>query len=106
MKISPQYRQGDVIIERVAKIKRENPMERENGKVILAHGEVTGHTHAIADEAVNQYRLSPGLTELEITEAVALLQHEEHSTIELPTGKYRVTRQLEYTPQEIRNVAD
>lgn len=100
------YRQGDVLIERVTQINRDQPMKREDGKVILAHGEVTGHAHAIADEDVHQFAAEAGVTFLEIKEAVALLKHEEHGTIELPQGRYRVTRQREYSPEEIRNVAD
>ena len=108
MKNKPKmYRQGDVLIERVARINRDKPMKREDGKVVLAHGEVTGHAHAIADEAVEQFQAdAPGVTHLEIREAVAMLKHEEHGTIELPRGKYIVRRQREYSPEEIRNVAD
>ena len=108
MKNKPKmYRQGDVLIERVARINRDKPMKREDGKVVLAHGEVTGHAHAIADEAVEQFQAdAPGVTHLEIREAVAMLKHEEHGTIELPRGKYIVRRQREYSPEEIRSVAD
>ena len=108
MKQRKMYRQGDVLIERVNKshVNRSKTMEREGGKVILAHGEVTGHAHAIAEHNVHQYAGGAGVTFLEIQEAVALLKHEEHGTIELPQGTYRVTRQREYSPEEIRNVAD
>jgi len=103
------YRQGDVLIERIgpmpAKLRR---LERENGRVILAHGEVTGHAHAIADKHVDLYasETSPAVTYLEIREAVAALKHDEHSTINLPPGNYAITRQREYSPEAIRNVAD
>lgn len=44
-----QYRQGDVLIARIdslpVKLKKA---ALEGGKVILAHGEVTGHAHAFA----------------------------------------------------------
>ena len=50
------YRQGDVLIMRVPKIHKNKPMEREGGKVILAHGEVTGHAHAISDTHAEQSR--------------------------------------------------
>lgn len=108
MKQRKMYRQGDVLIERIDKshMNRSKPMDREGGKVILAHGEVTGHAHAIADAGVHQYAGDAGVTYLEVQQAVALLQHEEHGTIELPQGTYRVIRQREYSPEEIRNVAD
>lgn len=109
MKTKTHYRQGDVLIERIGSLpKNRKPVAREHGKVVLAHGEVTGHAHAIADKHVTQTASAdhPGVTFLEVREAVAALKHEEHSTIELPPGEYRVTRQREYSPEEIRNVAD
>ncbi len=105
--MTPHYRQGDVLIRRIDSINKINPMEREQGRVILAHGEVTGHAHAITDKAVRQYRTkAPGVTALEIRQAIAMLRHEEHGTIEIPKGTYEVIRQREYTPTEIINVAD
>ena len=32
--------------------------------------------------------------------------HEEHSTIKLPPGNFEIVQQKEYSPEEIRNVAD
>ena len=50
MKKREQYRQGDVLIERVAKVPAGlKPVAREAGRIVLAHGEVTGHAHAIAE---------------------------------------------------------
>lgn len=115
MKNQPkQYRQGDVLVERVAVTHIETPEPREKGRVILAHGEVTGHAHAIAAprakktkfETVDAQGAPLMVSQLEIEQAVALLEHEEHSTIALEPGSYRVTRQREYSPREIRNVAD
>lgn len=46
------YRQGDVAIERISSLPAKlTKVARENGRVILAHGEVTGHAHAF-EEAV------------------------------------------------------
>src|SRR5206468_2136597 len=43
------YRQGDVLIQRVACIPASTaPVERVDGRIILAEGELTGHHHAIA----------------------------------------------------------
>lgn len=103
------YRQGDVLIERVAKrpTTAVKPVARENGKIVLAHGEVTGHAHAIEEKGVALFSGGVnGVTYLEVESAMAALRHEEHATIELPTGTYRVQRQREYAPDEIRNVAD
>lgn len=106
---------------------------REHGRIILAHGEVTGHAHEVvtADTA-----LPPGMDAAQFfTDPVsgdrtllliepAVLRHEEHAPIALDPrrpaqvrqgdvlltpiggGAWRVTRQREYAPDAIRNVAD
>ena len=68
--------------------------------------EATGHQHAISDEFATLSVAESGVTVLEVEEAVAALKHEEHATINLAPGTYIVTRQKEYSPAEIRNVAD
>src|SRR5258708_19796990 len=46
------YRQGDVLIIPVEWIPEKlDPVDRENGRVVLAHGEVTGHAPAIMAQA-------------------------------------------------------
>ena len=45
---SLQYRQGDVLLRAVA----ASPIPREDGRIVLAHGETTGHSHTIADRRV------------------------------------------------------
>lgn len=111
------YRQGDILLVPVDSIPEgTKPLARENGRVVLAHGEVTGHCHAIvepevelvglgdqqlvsAEQAAELYLLVNGADD------VALV-HEEHSTISVPPGQYEVRRQREYAPDEIRQVAD
>lgn len=104
-----QFRQGDVLVERILSVPSNLiPIARENGRVILAHGEVTGHAHAISDSHAELFT-SPthqGVTFLQIPEIAAALAHDEHATITLPPGNYRVTRQREYSPEAIRNVQD
>ena len=43
---------------------------------------------------------------LEVTGETAEVVHEEHATIKLPQGTYRVWRQREYSPTEIRIIRD
>lgn len=101
-----QYRQGDVLVERVKAIpSTAQALQAEGGRMVLAHGEVTGHSHSICERDGRMAQES-GVTYLEIRAAVAMLQHQEHATVEIPRGTYRVTRQREYTPEEVRNVAD
>lgn len=100
------YRQGDVLIERVSKIptglKRQNP---EDGRIILAHGEVTGHHHSIEADAADWWK-GDGEDQFVEVKSPTSVTHQEHGPIALPCGKYRVRRQREYTPERIRNVAD
>jgi hypothetical protein len=43
---------------------------------------------------------------LEVTANEATLVHDEHSPVKLPHGTYEIRIQREYTPKEIRRVAD
>ena len=103
------YRQGDVLIVPVKSIpKAIEPVEREGGRVVLAHGEVTGHAHAIKDQRAALFR-DPKLAAIFMHvsgDAPVALEHDEHGTIKIPPGNYRVIRQREYSPEAIRNVAD
>jgi hypothetical protein len=101
-----QFRQGDVMLTRVNSIpKGGKRVARDNGRIVLAYGEVTGHAHAIADEEVTLLEVDGGIRYLDV-QMEAFLRHEEHGAIALAPGKYKVTRQREYTPEAIRNVAD
>lgn len=104
------YRQGDVLIVSTKKIPNTaKPIERENGAVILAHGEATGHAHAFRGAGVRMFRddgtNGGGYLQVDGPDAKPLT-HEEHTTIHVPPGNYRVIRQREYSPEAIRNVAD
>ena len=103
----PQYRQGDVFIERIADAPPDlTPIPPEGERVILAHGEVTGHSHALDKHAVRLYAAKSWADRVLVIARTTALLHEEHASVTLPPGNYRVSIQREYTPQEIRNVAD
>jgi hypothetical protein len=102
------YRQGDVLIIPVESIPAElEPVERENGHLILAYGEATGHAHAIETRGASLFR-DPKLMTIFLTVSgdPVRLEHDEHSTIMIPPGQYHVIRQREYGPSEIKNVVD
>lgn len=107
-----QIRQGDVFVQRVERVPAGlRELAREGGRVVLAHGEVTGHAHAIADDGVRFFRqASTGETFVRVSKrharGGATLRHEEHTEHFLPAGDYRVVRQREYSPEAVRNVAD
>lgn len=104
------YRQGDVLLVEMAEKPAEAlaPVARENGRVVLAHGEVTGHAHAIDETCAKLFEAS-GVEDrfLKISGNAAVeLKHEEHGAITLKPGWYTVRRQREYSPEAIRRVAD
>ncbi|MFM2042850.1 MAG: hypothetical protein RLY86_1426 [Pseudomonadota bacterium] len=105
-----QYRQGDVLVMAVDGLPPcLTPVPREDGRVVLAHGEVTGHAHAIRSDRVHFFRedgSGRGFIQVHGSAPVALV-HEEHRPIELAPGTYEVVRQREYEPRaRPRAVAD
>ena len=110
-----QFRQGDVLLNRIDKLpdledKIYYSVEGDDfyNQIILAHGEVTGHKHAIKIENANVFLFKSKIDNkfFLIVKKESDLIHEEHSKITLPVGNYEVVRQREYTPQSIRWVAD
>jgi hypothetical protein len=103
-------RQGDVLVFAVSSVPANlTEIKRDNGRIVLAYGEVTGHCHAIADPEASLFtapNTSDRFLSIMATSGVNLV-HEEHSTITLPVGDYVVRLQREYLPGELsRNVAD
>lgn len=121
-------------MERFAKHPQAKDL-REAGRVILAHGEITGHAHEVVDTsavldpaeieipAADFFEEPDGRRILLVTRPCEL-RHQEHGPIALdPThpqqyrqgdvllnpigaGAWEVIRQREYSPEAIRNVAD
>ena len=101
------YRQGDVLVRQVEAIPvSATTVKRDNGRIILAYGEVTGHAHAILEEAAELVRTTDTNQRfLRIMAASgAALKHEEHATITLPPGIYEVIQQREYTSHDMAPV--
>jgi len=117
MKNKNQFRQGDVLVERVETLVVKT---KASDRVILAHGEVTGHAHEVREpelasiaEVHEAWRLLGDLPDAGPMTRHALkvnaqteVVHQEHGKIPVARGNYRVTRQREYSPEAIRNVAD
>jgi len=114
------YRQGDVAIFPIDQFPGTPPqkgvkVKRDNGRIVLAYGEVTGHMHAIVSTKAEMWTIAglddnakPGNDNdrlLLCLEEVNLL-HEEHAEIQLPAGLYVVRRQREYGPDEVHTVID
>lgn len=107
MKTTLKVRQGDVFVERVEEMGTGTPVKAEHGRIILAHGEATGHHHSLpaVDVADPILDVENGAIFLRLIRD-SVLSHQEHAPINLEAGIYRVTRQREYSPEAIRNVAD
>lgn len=94
------FRQGDVLLKRI-----ESPaypvhpkparVKPEQGRVILARGEATGHHHSlVADDDTELVKIGERM--LLTLARGGTLQHQEHAPIELPGGTYEVVPQREY----------
>ena len=119
--MKPQLiRQGDVLVRQTTKVPSADAKRiTDNGRVILAYGEVTGHSHQVIEAAPEMPVMGdpdpvpamelfeePDGTRLLVVKRDALLTHQEHGPITLAPGGYEVIRQREYHPEAIRNVAD
>lgn len=100
-------RQGDVLITRVDSIPSDaKELPRAKRGIILAEGEVTGHAHRIPSRHATLMRTESDARYMRVTAPVAL-NHEEHTTVDIPKGDYRVTIHHEYQPGELpRTVQD
>ena len=99
--MTKMWRHGDVLVRSIKEIPSEATKRQGS---ILARGEATGHAHRIQGKC--ELFESKGTLYLQILDDEVELVHEEHKTIVLPKGKYRVWQQREYSPTEIRRVMD
>ena len=102
------YRQGDVLIFETDRKPEGVEIPKDNGRAVLAYGEVTGHAHAIRGN-VRMFRpddMPVGNCVLVVEDGRVELRHEEHDTISLRAGTYEVRRQREWDAGEARRVAD
>lgn len=95
-----KLRHGDVIIEKVDSIPEATLLK---GRKELAFGEVTGHAHRV--DVGELFETKDGQLYLKV-EKLARLSHEEHKTLTLNPGCYKVTIKRQYTPEGWERVAD
>ena len=103
------YQQGDVLLKVVKKkvdLSKAKRVERESGRLILAHGEATGHAHAVLEEGVELFEVD-GTLFCKATKEFEV-KHEEHKTVKVPPGTYEVQRVKEYDhfAEEAKQVRD
>jgi hypothetical protein len=97
------WRQGDVYLIAASSLPMAGRVER---RPILAEGELTGHAHRLEDPASGRVFSVGSDFYLEVLAETATVVHEEHGPVTVPRGGYMVRIQREYSPQEIRRVAD
>lgn len=119
MKIGEHIRQGDTLLRKVSDIPAQaREMKRdEAGRIVLAHGERTGHAHAFRGKGICSFTtlVNEDVEFLLVNggSGGAMLNHElisgakaEHDPIKVPDGKYEAAQQVEHSPAEIIRVAD
>jgi len=110
------FAQGDLLIERVPDLVPSGIRAQAgaDGALVVAEGELTGHRHAFYDK-VTMFRddslawdIPKGLyvAHVRIDGPEARLLHEEHDVIALPRGTWRIRRQREMEPKDVRLIAD
>lgn len=110
-----QVRQGDVLLERRvadAPVDGMKPAVKEGGLTVLAHGEVTGHSHTldarpeggVKDATPVSSRFWTPSGEIDDSGVLqvdqdAHLKHDTHSVLPVPAGEYNVVKQREHQPK-------
>ena len=94
--------QGDVVIVRVEKIQG-----KKLNHLTLAQGESTGHHHTITEGDAELYE-QEGTLFLRVKSKEATLTHQEHNTVTIPKGDYKINivREYDHFSEEARNVRD
>lgn len=103
------YRQGDVLLIEVKAIPKDAvDITPKEGAIVLAYGEATGHAHQFREQldGVKLLRTSGGARYLHVAGVTLDLLHDEHETVKVRPGKYLIPSQFEYTPAELRRIAD
>lgn len=89
-------RHGDIGFILTNEIPKEFKPRESN---ILAWGEVTGHSHRILPKTkkdiVEIFENEKGELAIKVN-GIAVVTHEEHKTIEIKTGTYKIQREREY----------
>lgn len=101
--MADMYRQGDLLFVQLAQKPNFTKFAKARPDGVVEFGETTGHAHRFVGDA----EIIDDQGQAYARVGAATLEHEEHDTITLPQGWYRVRRQQEYLgPEQTRNVTD
>jgi hypothetical protein len=95
-----EFRQGDVLLVRVEALPEGlEDITPKRGRVVLQHGEATGHAHAFYNRGVQVFARDAKASRPEYLRVVktAYLKHEEHAPATLPPGLYKLPTQVEHS---------
>lgn len=85
------YRQGDILLKRVNKIKGKQVAE---DKKTLALGEMTGHSHVLKGKGTKFYQEQEQVF-IDVPQEAELV-HQEHGNFVITKGKYVLIQQREF----------
>lgn len=102
MKANNIHVHGDVILERIDKLPNKKLKKKKN--LIVREGEFSGHAHRLSGGTILLDREQMFLEIVEKTK----ISHEEHKTIEIEPGIYKVRDEVEYDyfTEQIEEVQD
>lgn len=102
--IGGHARQGDVLLRHIEKVPSK---AKKINKVVLAFGEVTGHSHTVDGATCFADDESAETAEYLQTDVERVVTHQEHSPIMLPKkSAFERLYQVEDTSREVTRVAD
>lgn len=128
IKIGQWERQGDIYIMRVDPHEVPNTHQIKNEPLIIGYGETTNHRHEVdtlksnvqwlvsavedinnfaktGDSEADIYIQSDGDFDVKI-EGGTKADRQRHDAHSFPAGTYKIWRQRQYTPQEVKRVVD
>ena len=102
MDITKFIRHGDLILKRIDEIPTQ---AKQTDNMTLALGEATGHHHTLEGKC---QVFQSGETKFVKAESETVLKHQEHNTVDIENGLYKVDIEEEYDPFEkiIQRVRD
>ncbi len=101
------YRHGDVLLTKVNH--QEGEELNHKGSYPLAFGEITGHKHMLSVQNPKNMKITKVGSNLFIClMEIGTLVHEEHKTIEIEPGIYKMDfeREYDYMLEDMRKVVD
>ena len=105
-----QIQQGDVLLQEVTGVPPGATRMPAEGRVVVALGEKTGHSHVIKSDQAGLWGLTRnGVTELYLeVKAPVTIVHDEHKPLPIPPGIYLVGRvkEFDYFIQMKRRIED